>query len=311
LASLPAAPEPRSKALVPAAGQQPREARAAPDPTPKVKAPQRLHSPHRVVAAWIEDERRSRERWGAPWGSPKSAEGKALERRRLLILSALFTALERRGHKVETERGAIYQVSLVIEGQTFRYVLSERVSQRRVALSDAELKDPENVSMHRRFRQIREATGHLQLAVTGPFAEKQRWSDDADGLLEDRLSEIVKGLETLGGAAKATKTRRDELERQRLIEERERYEARQRRLRDQNQWRRLRELANRREEAERLRSFIALLRQKAANDGMPSEELAGWLTWAEEWVAAWDPTKGGVAAIMKEVTSVTEWDYRS
>ncbi len=128
--------------------------------------------------------------------------------------------------------------------------------------------------------------------------------------LEDQLGEIVVGLETMAVAETAAKARQAEAERLRWEEERRRAEVQRQRRQDANQWRRLRELAQRDEEAQRMRRFVETLRVRAADEGGENEEIAAWLAWAEEWIAAWDPLAEGVGAVMGQVKRVTDYDYR-
>ena len=59
-----------------------------------------------------------------------------------------------------------------------------------------------------------------------------------------------------------------------------------------------------------MRHFVDTLRVRAADECGENEEIAAWLIWAEEWIAAWDPLTDGVGAVMGQVKRVTDCDYR-
>jgi hypothetical protein len=71
-------------------------------PEHRITVAKTLRNPHRIVLAWIEEDRRDRQLHRSDWylRTTKPIDGDALSRRRLLILSALFTALEQRGYKL-------------------------------------------------------------------------------------------------------------------------------------------------------------------------------------------------------------------
>ena len=276
----------------------------------KIAVPATLASPHWIIAAWIEAERRDKETYRRHGWSIGNRQPTPLEKRTRLILNGIFKAVERRGHKATTERGSIHQVHLMIAGHRFDYTLVEKYTQRRVALTAAELKLPENASVSRRFRQVRELTGQLQLTIKTSHYNKAVWRDEPERSLEDQLGEVVVGLEAMAVEETATKARQAEAERLRWEEERRRAEVQRQQRQDANQWRRLRELAQREEEVQRMRHFVDTLRGRAADECGENEEIAAWLIWAEEWIAAWDPLTDGVGAVMGQVKRVTDCDYR-
>jgi hypothetical protein len=70
----------------------------------------------------------------------------------------------------------------------------------------------------------------------------------------------------------------------------------------------LRELAERADEAARVRGFIAKL-QSQAGDPDPCSDLSKWLGWAQQRLLEWDPCNAGIEAVMRDVRSATEHDY--
>jgi hypothetical protein len=291
----------------------PLEEAAAPAPQREVLhvvVPTRLRSAHRLVAAWIDDDRRMRESWGRLGGREVSEQEVFVNGRRQLLLDALFKVLEQRGHKVEADRRLSYQGQLRIGHQSLDFTLLPRITYRREPLTAAEMADPTYGNGRRRYRQVREENGELELVVKDALGTKGVWHDDGEQLLELRLGEVVLGIEDLGRAAAATQARRSEEERVRREAEHRRAELENQRRRDANQWRRLRELSERDEEVQQVRRFMVTVRARAEAEGGLDEEMLAWLSWADAWIAAWDPLANGAGPLMQRVKQVGERDYR-
>ena len=278
---------------------------------PSVNVPTRLKSPHRLVAAWIEEDRRDRESWGRLGGREVTEEEVFIRGRSRLLLDALFKVLEERGHRVEADRRLSHQGRLKVGRDSLDFTLLPRITYRREPLTAAEMADTAYGNGRRRYRQVREQTGELELVVKDVFGAKGVWHDDGEQMLELRLGEVVLGIEDFGQAAADRQARRDEEERARWQEERRRAELESLRRREENQWRRLRELAQRDEEVQRVRRFMATVRARAEAEGDLDEAMAAWLSWADERVAKWDPMKSGAGALMRHIKQVGEYDYRN
>lgn len=148
----------------------------------------------------------------------------------------------------------------MIGGQAFSYRFRERYTQRRVAMTPEELKEPWNLRQGRTTKVVRQDTGELILAIHAeafPWHVKREWKDGPDRPLEAQLGEIVGGLEAMAESSRARQVEADAEARRRAVAERERYEAEQRRRRDENRFARLRKLAAAQTEAERVAGFVA------------------------------------------------------
>lgn len=278
---------------------------------PSVNVPTRLKSPHRLVAAWIEEDRRLRTSWGGLGGYEVTDEEAFIQNRSRLILDALFKVVEERGHRVEADWRLRNQGRLKVGRESLEFSLMPRFTVRRDPLTAAEMADPRNGNGRRRYRQVREKTGELEFVVKDAFDAKGTWHDDGEQLLELRLGEVVLGIEDLAQAAADRQSRRAEEERVRWQEERRRAEVESLRRREENQWRRLRELAQRDGEVQRVRSFMAKVRAQSEAEGGLDKEMLAWLSWADERIAAWDPLTRGAGALMRQVKQVGEYDYRT
>lgn len=78
---------------------------------------------------------------------PPSRHYTGIERRRLRILSALFEALEKRGHKVATNAQDPRDIALIVDGERIEFSLSQHRKQVEEDLTPEELMNPLNVSL--------------------------------------------------------------------------------------------------------------------------------------------------------------------
>lgn len=291
----------------------------APDPVhevasaaavPELRVPDALTRPHRIIAARIEEAKQDRQRFRRdPWLKHMATEETELDRRQLRIEDALFKALEKRGHKVETERGSVQLVHFVVSGEKLSYALRERIRQRKEPLSPAEAKDPLNVSLNRRWKQLREPTGELTLAVEGEFkwTAKASWTDMPDQPLEAQLGAIVVGIEAVASVAAQERAKLREAEQRRWEEEQRRAAVQRARKLDDNRWRKVREMAAAFEEADRLRRFIAAVEERYRAE--PTEKAAKWVGWARDRLTEFDPLANGPEPVLAATEQVTEWSY--
>ena len=275
---------------------------------PSVSVPTRLRSPHRLVAAWIEEDRRRRGASGSLGDTGVSDEEAFIQNRSRLILDALFKVLEERGHRVGADWRLRNQGNLKVGRESLDFWLTPRLTIRREPLTAAEIAN--SSTGRRRYRQVREKTGELELILKDAFGQKEVWHDEGEQLLELRLGEVVLGIEDLAKAAAESRARRDEAERVRREEELRRYDRESQRRRDANQWKRLRELAQRDEEVQQVRRFLSRVRVQAEGEGGVDEELSAWFSWAEAWIDAWDPLAEGCDALLRGVRRVGEHDHR-
>ena len=284
------------------------------DPIETLENPRRprLTKPHRIIAARLEDDKRLRQGFGG-WRPPKpNPREEQMMARRRLVESELFKALETAGHRVETERGSLHQVRLMIKGQTITHAIRERYTQKRRPLTAEELRDPWNVQMGRQHAVQRFLTGQLILTAEarGAFS-KLEWRDKPERPIELQIDEIVQGLETLAEQAIEREAQRREEEKRRWEEQHQREAERRARQQDENQWRRFRELAMRHAESASVRSFIDALKREPAGQGDEGDALDQWIKWAEAKLADWDPLQRDPQALMIEVKAVTAEDGRS
>jgi len=261
----------------------------APADLPVVPLPKNLGSVHRFIAARLAEDLERGKRAKIAGYPFSSIAATALDQRALRIQSALFTAMEERGHSIGHEKGSLY-AWLEIDSERVTFSVYEFARQQRVPLTPAELRHPDNVKSDRKWKQVIQPTGKLAIVanVEGPISTKPRWTD---GLrpLEEQLGLVVLGMEKL---AHDSRIRRAELD-QREAEWRRKWEEErreeQRWLEEEKDWDEVRQLAADWVEAQRLRRFIGEVQSRLAEKPDPHGHAAQWLLWTQDRIERLDP----------------------
>lgn len=298
--------------LAPEVGEIFNAARSRAERTP---VPQRLTSPHPIIASWLADhDRRKQEarRERNPWAINMMAKDFTnSDRRQHRILSALFKELERQGGKVKDESGR--QLLVEMNGEPIVFQIREKQKQIRRPLTEDEKRG--RLASDKNWTQELKPTGKLVFTIKTWLQSGLRteWLETDVRSMEMMLPEIVATFVAAGPLLVKQRRQREEEERQRQIAERERYEEQQRRKLDDNRWRRFVEIAHQRRDAEIARAFVAQLERLEYDE---DEEVAGsrlreWIAWAEEHARLTDPLNHGLDGIFASVGEVTAWTYES
>lgn len=282
----------------------------APETVPEVRVADRLRNPHPIIAAKLEEQKRRRiEARGNRWLAGLIPPETELDRRMLRITDALYKALEKRGHVVGRGPAPVHQPFIKIAGEQITFALRERIRQRKEQLTPAELKDPNNAALNRRWRQVREPTGQLMLTAEAEYRRlgKTTWSDEAEQSLEAALGKVVVGLEAIATVAANHRSADREAERLRQQEYDRRARLERLRRQDDKRWLKVREMAATLEETDRLTRFLDVV--AAAMEKLPEAEprMTDWLAWAKERLAGMHPLADGVEAVVATTEAVTEW----
>ena len=157
-----------------------------------IAVPKTLSNPHRIVATWLQDDRRKRresryDRWSSNLDKP--IDGTDLDKRRLRILSALYRALELRGYKLVISGPYIQNVQIEHQNDKLELHLSERIKQVRRQLTEKEKVERRYLSTGQRWTQERVPTGELVLKIKEPgrYGMTREWRESADSPLEEKL----------------------------------------------------------------------------------------------------------------------------
>jgi hypothetical protein len=245
---------------------------------PRVPVPAQLRSPHRVVAALRDSERRLL--------MPPS-----LRRRALLLLQGLAAEAERRGYKVSEQsvperdhRSAHYY-----SGRYFPASCREGVLE--IVIDGF----TNCVTIKKEFPQSADPDRSQQLALDIGYSRSKRqhhWGDRKRSKLEDVLGIVLRELET-----RTVEEKQRKLDEKRAKEERRiRWEAAMATAREKAAQAHfatiLREQARQWQDAHALRQYCDALERRlnvAAEESVDVESARSWLRWARGYAETLDP----------------------
>ncbi|MDX2141840.1 MAG: hypothetical protein SFV19_00670 [Rhodospirillaceae bacterium] len=274
-----------------------------------------LSNPHPFVARWLEVNRKEiADHRNRDWGwKTERIDGTPLQKRRLLILSALFKEIERVGHHMKKENDYQHSFYAEIQGQKVTFEVSERIRQVR-----RELTPEERASGWRdqKWRQEQVPTGRLRFRLLDTFwlkGLKTDWIEDDQTPLESTLPEMVAALVTAGAMLAEHEKKRREEERLRQIEEHKRYKKEQERKRQAARWCHVLDMTKRWKQAAEASAFLDQLELKARNEtggqNLP-EALSEWLSWARQRMQDHNPMSYYLKDLVAQNESVNEWNYK-
>jgi hypothetical protein len=191
-----------------------------------VTVPKTLSSPHRIVGAWLDDERRQRETYRYDRSSYRPPPKTEVEHRRERILSTLFKELEARKYRLVVDKYRPRQVHVESNGEHIEIQLTEYHRQYRRYYSEEERRKDGHLSSGQRWTQVKEPTGELvlQFKHENGYGWSGTWRDQPEKLLEEQLKEVLAGV--AGGFETIRLQREQQMEVQRRREEAERERER-------------------------------------------------------------------------------------
>ncbi len=214
--------------------------------------------------------------------------------RALRIMAALIHMLEKEGFQVVVEKKANESTRAVIYRENIRFGLIERFRQVKPAPKP-------NVSSYS-YNPVRlETTGNLSIEVWNYYSggPQKVWRDRENSKLETQIPKCVAGMMRIAIKERADDRARQERERahQKRVDEvtaeLEKIRAEEKRIkllrRDAGAWHR----------AERIRKYVAAVRESGAKD-------AEWLTWAELQADRLDPLKEKPKSIVDDKEEVAK-----
>lgn len=275
----PAAPEP---APVPASVQEKIEnERKSGKP---VIVPATLSSPHRIIAGWLQDDRRERrESRHEPWlrSLHKPIDGTDLDKRRLRILSALLKALEARGYQLIVGQYRQREVEVAFGEDKVEVQLEERIQQVRRQLTEKEKIDRGNLSAGQRWTQEKVPTGELILKVkaSNRHGMSKEWRETPDTPIDDRLGDVLAELAGMFEELRLRRKREAEEQARRWKIEEERRRIEMERKRETIRYHRLLGYCKNRQTATDIRAFVATADASPLAAANP-ERHAAWKAWA-------------------------------
>jgi hypothetical protein len=207
---------------------------------------------------------------------------------------------------VRTDGAAFYEVLFEVEGQTVRHWIRERYTRTKRPLTAEEGRDPWNIVRGRQHAFEERMTGQLILAIrTRSYGRKSEWRDHPrHGRLEDRIDEIVTGIEAAVRDAQRIDAERQEAEARWRRREARRDAAERRAREDEWRWERLCELSASHVEARDVAGFLDRLRRRAPTD----TAAAAWFERFEAETRQRDPLTWSLAAVMRHVDGPSDPD---
>ncbi|MBR9826598.1 MAG: hypothetical protein GYB36_12475 [Alphaproteobacteria bacterium] len=245
---------------------------------------------HRLVKPWIEQHReeqnksrrRARDRRG--WAPEPRADLTERDQYRFRVTSALFTALEAAGVKIDGVK-RIGEFQVTTDGQTLQIVLKEKMQRAKPAGHEPSSAWTAYPHDHQTGLY---PSGFVQAVIKTHYAGRydRRWIESRQKDFATLIPSIVAEVIEAGPIIAREKEERAEAHRRYEEEaERRRNAARDAAL-DDARWEHFRALAADWEEVERLNRFIEKLESSAPN--------AEGLRWARARLNALDPTKRDV-----------------
>jgi hypothetical protein len=208
--------------------------------------------------------------------------------RALCFMDHLVRACEARGHQVRVEPlEHRKEVIFVVLGEKFSFSLREKT--KRTFVSAAERKKSYYSSQYE-YRPSGEFELQLHRRQTG-FAEAT-WKDGKKIRIEEKLNAIL--IELIVSVEKERKWRkqREESERRAREEQVLRWRQEEERRKEEQKIQQLTQMVSNWEQAARVRSFLAAVRDRTELNQGPIEdgsELAKWLEWASKYANQIDP----------------------
>jgi hypothetical protein len=253
----------------------------------EVTVPKTLSHPHLVVARRIEEDRRHRETWrsfGA--GDLRHGEDGQLEARRRRILSALFRALEKRGHTIRVDRNRSREAIVTVGREEVPFRLVEIIKQVRRQLTEQERVKHWNPDA--KWTQERIKTGKLSFRVDAHLEgwHPGSWADEEGRSVEDRLPEIVVAFAVAGEALRRRRLKREEAAQREWEAQKERWRQQELREREEKRFQALCREAENWRRAGDIRAYVAAV---LAAPGADLEALKEWSEWALKKADELDP----------------------
>lgn len=301
IAPTPPAPDPQL--LSPDATAALKEQKEASAPIAIAKT---LNHPHPVVQRWLDENRKeigARQYGSIDW-RPDPIDGTPLRKRRLLILSALFKELERRGHAIKRDNDYQKRVYAEINSQRVDFELEERIRQVRRRLTPLERN--QSIDPSREWQQDKVSTGALRFRLTEKYALKGlkiEWLEDVQLPLENHLADILASMAAAATILAKRDQERRETEQRRYEAEQKRYEQERIAQRENNRWKHVTDMAVRSNQCAQIRLFLEEFEQRAltqADGGTVSSEVAEWLTWAKKRTVDLNPLSYGIDELVRQ-----------
>ncbi len=265
-------------------------------PERKIAVPKVLSHSHPIIRAWLEGGHRPAQAGAfAPHGVVLPPQRiTQSERRRLRVLSALFKALEIRGHKIVADLKDRHDLAVMVGQDKVEFKLTFRQRQIREPLSPQEKAEWLNAMTGRQYRLERQVTDELVFRIRSVWFPdrrvKKEWTDQPNRPIEQLLNDIVAGLIAAGAVQREQRISQEAAAEHHRLEELDRWkrqeaeEAEARRfeelIRQAGQWR----------QANGIRAYVKATKARLRGRGTSRARLQEWAAWALRYADRIDPT---------------------
>ncbi len=287
----PSAPRPQPPDLPPEVVEQIARESA---PEWKIRVPKTLSNLRPIIHAWSEDDRRrAMNVQGGFHGLPSLQRRTKTERRRLRILSTLFKALEKRGHKVVADPTSVRHVVLIVEGENIEFTLSQRQRQFEEPPTPRRIGKGPGMAHGVKPKVVQRLTDELVLRIrswVGP-AVRTEWRDAPDNPLEDQLNNVVIGLLIVAVAVRRHRLELEDYQRRRRAEEIERLRQEEVQREEARRMKGLLQRIVQWRQAADIRAYVEAVRDAAkSKDKMIDQgKIEQWTSWALACASEMDP----------------------
>jgi hypothetical protein len=206
----------------------------------------------------------------------------------------LVKLLEANGIATKTgSHDADHVIHFEVEGEQIKVSVRESVRSRKRDLTVQEASDQErHPSIYRKtFDCAYDSTGRLTFEIENYSETRTKWTDTKKSRLEEYSHQIVFGLRAVAAFEKRRRAEREAERKRNEIEQR-------RRMKQQERIDRLKTNLTRWEEAERIRAYLAVVRQKNETPEGGIEEtnlISRFLAWAERYADSLDSSGAGAS----------------
>jgi hypothetical protein len=178
-------------------------------------------------------------------------------------------------------------MGIEVDGEVIRVELKEHVRGRKrdLNLEERRLHEQYPTIYTKDFRWVYDPTNRFAFEIEDYSDARRRWADTKNKKIEDHIEQIVYGLRAAAATQKRMRAQREA--------ERKQYEREQRlRLKERERIERLKNNLAKWEEAQRIRAYLAAVRQKAESQdgGLKAERsISRFLAWALHYADSLDP----------------------
>jgi len=291
-----------------------KSATAAAEVVAGVLVPDGLENLHPRVKSWlaehkkeqgereIENRRNKRE---LLWSRSPLPDLTERDLYRFRVSSAIFTALEKAGGKIETAP-MLGKIVFLIAGHKVECSIIEKMMK---SLKPRE-KTRDWTAYPDHHQLGLESSGFLRVAITTYLDGKPQWIETDKKKIGDMLPDIIGTIIAAGPILEKKRLDHEAWQRQHQEDQARRYETQRLKEIDDKRWSQFCTFATNWEERRRLLEFIAEAEARAATEEpvtIAEGTVADWIAWARDRAEALDPLRRGATGIFDAISKVTRY----